>query len=80
MASTYSSWVSPEMRDYGIAGLILDYTISDNHLIRKNEETRNQLYAFGNVGANFAQWRLRANYQYENKLAGEDGQGSLNAN
>ncbi|MBO1928629.1 hypothetical protein J4731_01710 [Providencia rettgeri] len=49
MASTYSSWVSPEMRDYGIAGLILDYTISDNHLIRKNEETRNQLYAFGNV-------------------------------
>ncbi|MEX6221001.1 hypothetical protein AB6G21_10360 [Providencia hangzhouensis] len=57
----------------GIAGLILDYTISDNHLIRKNEETRNQLYAFGNVGANFAQWRLRANYQYENKLAGEDG-------
>lgn len=80
MASTYSSWVSPEMRDYGIAGLILDYTISDNHLIRKNEETRNQLYAFGNVGANFAQWRLRANYQYENKLAGEDGRGSKKRN
>ncbi|MEX6395766.1 hypothetical protein AB6E88_01055 [Providencia hangzhouensis] len=67
------------MRDYGIAGLILDYTISDNHLIRKNEETRNQLYAFGNVGANFAQWRLRANYQYESKLAGEDGRGARNA-
>ncbi len=46
----------------GLQGLILDYTISDNHLIRKNEETRNQLYAFRNVGANFAQWRLRANY------------------
>ncbi|ENU1228780.1 MULTISPECIES: fimbria/pilus outer membrane usher protein [Providencia] len=73
MESTYSSWVSPEMRDYGIAGLILDYTISDNHLVRKNEATRNQLYAFGNVGANLAQWRLRANYQYENKLVGEDG-------
>ncbi|MBO1915858.1 hypothetical protein J4727_03130 [Providencia rettgeri] len=38
MASTYSSWVSPEMRDYGIAGLILDYTISDNHLIRKTKK------------------------------------------
>ena len=73
MESTYSSWVSPEMRDYGIAGLILDYTISDNHLVRKNEATRNQLYAFGNVGANFAQWRLRANYQYENKLVGKEG-------
>lgn len=80
MESTDSSWVTPEMRDYGIAGLILDYTISDNHLTRKNEETRNQLYAFGNVGANFAQWRLRANYQYENKLAGEDGQSSKKRN
>lgn len=67
-----SSCVSPDMRDYGIAGLILDYTISDNHLVRKNEETRNQLYAFGNVGANLAQWRLRANYQYENKLVGKE--------
>ncbi|EPL9568998.1 fimbria/pilus outer membrane usher protein [Providencia rettgeri] len=67
-----SSWVSPDMRDYGIAGLILDYTISDNHLVRKNEETRNQLYAFGDVGANLAQWRLRANYQYENKLVGKE--------
>lgn len=67
-----SSWVSPEMRDYGIAGLILDYTINDNHLVRKNEETRNQLYAFGNVGANLAQWRLRASYQYENKLVGKE--------
>ncbi|WP_265512225.1 fimbria/pilus outer membrane usher protein, partial [Providencia heimbachae] len=66
--STYSSWVSPELRDNGIAGLIFDYTISDNHFYRKGSGNRNNLSAFGNVGANFSAWRFRANYQYENTL------------
>lgn len=68
LAAVYSSWVSPELRDYGIAGLILDYTVSDNNFYRKGSGNRNNLSAFGNVGANLAEWRLRANYQYENKL------------
>ncbi len=66
--SVYSSWVSPELRDNGIAGLILDYTISDSHFYRKGSGNRNNLSAFGNVGANFSAWRFRANYQYKNTL------------
>ena len=66
--SIYSSWVSPEMRDYGISGLILDYTVSEHNFYRKHSGTRNTLSAFGNAGANIGAWRLRANYQYENKL------------
>lgn len=68
LVAVYSSWISPELRDYGIAGLILDYTVSDNNFYRKDSGNRNNLSAFGNVGANLAEWRLRANYQYENKL------------
>ncbi|MDM9283368.1 fimbria/pilus outer membrane usher protein [Providencia rettgeri] len=68
LVAVYSSWISPELRDYGIAGLILDYTVSDNNFYRKDYGNRNNLSAFGNVGANLAEWRLRANYQYENKL------------
>lgn len=64
----HSSWVTPELRDHGIAGLILDYTVSDNHFSKNGSGSRNNLNAFGNVGANLAQWRFRANYQYENKL------------
>ncbi|MEX9216040.1 fimbria/pilus outer membrane usher protein [Providencia rettgeri] len=68
LVAVYSSWISPELRGYGIAGLILDYTVSDNNFYRKDSGNRNNLSAFGNVGANLAEWRLRANYQYENKL------------
>ncbi|WP_342135180.1 fimbria/pilus outer membrane usher protein [Providencia rettgeri] len=68
LVAVYSSWINPELRDYGIAGLILDYTVSDNNFYRKDSGNRNNLSAFGNVGANLAEWRLRANYQYENKL------------
>ncbi|MGO2336956.1 fimbria/pilus outer membrane usher protein [Providencia sp.] len=69
----YSSWVSPEMRDSGIAGLIFDYTVNNSHYYRKNSGRSNSVSAFGNIGANVAQWRFRANYQYENKLVDPNG-------
>lgn len=67
LVAVYSSWISPELRDYGIAGLILDYTVSDNNFYRKDSGNRNNLSAFGNVGANLAEWRLRANYSSNDK-------------
>lgn len=68
----HNSWVSPEERDSGIAGLIFDYTISDRHFYSKKSGTSNNLGAFGNVGANLDKWRLRANYQYSNSLIAPD--------
>lgn len=64
------SWVMPKMRDYGIAGLIFDYSLINAHSRMKHRdgiETRNTLRSYGNVGLNIDRFRFRANYQYDSK-------------
>lgn len=71
---TYSSWISPEHRDNGIAGLILDYHFNDIFSDIKGNGVRHNISAFGNVGTNIAAWRFRANYQYENQLKSDNAE------
>lgn len=78
LESTPTNWVSPTLRNNGIAGLILDYNVMNSHYRAKNQNSKNNLSLYGNVGANISAWRFRANYQYRKDLAnntttGNDG-------
>lgn len=63
-----SSWVSPEDRDPGISGVILDYSMLLTHVrdsVYKDNST--SFRSNGVVGANLGMLRIRANYQYDSE-------------
>lgn len=62
------NWIAPEFRNNGIPGIILDYNITNSYYRAKNQDTRNNLSIYGNLGANISAWRFRGNYQYRNEL------------
>lgn len=58
------NWTPPEQWDNGIAGLLLDYSVSGqlNKLSNTNDPSHS-VSSFGTLGANLSAWRLRADYQ-----------------
>ncbi|MCU6343575.1 fimbria/pilus outer membrane usher protein, partial [Escherichia coli] len=58
-----ASWLPPSRWDNGIPGLLLDYNI--NAMMNKphREKQYQSLNYNGTMGANFNEWRLRADYQ-----------------
>lgn len=65
-----ANWVSPKNRDYGISGLILDYSLlSTYHRFKNNgnHDSNSSFRSYGAVGANIGRFRIRANYQYSSE-------------
>lgn len=62
------SWVPPEQRDHGIAGLIFDYNLLQSfnrYKFGSRFQSRNNFTSYGVIGANIGRFRLRSNYQYD---------------
>lgn len=58
-----ASWLPPSRWENGIPGLLFDYNLNGN-LTRPNEGGDTQSLSYnGTIGANFAAWRLRGDYQ-----------------
>lgn len=77
------SWVRPESRDNGIAGVILDYSLIWNYdRMRTNyggsHYSNSDFRSYGTVGGNLGRFRLRADYQYYSKSS--DGSRKFNWN
>ena len=74
-------WVPPERWDTGIPGLLLDYSISGqtSRQVGGGGSGSNTNYsAYGQTGANFGAWRLRA--QYQGNYSGSEHQHRFNFN
>lgn len=58
-----ASWLPPSRWENGIPGVMLDYNLNGN-LTRPSEGGQTQSLSYnGTVGANYAAWRLRGDYQ-----------------
>ena len=57
-------WVSPQERDNGIAGLVLDYNVIQSYSRHKGYASSRNLVSYGAVGANIGAFRFRSHYQY----------------
>lgn len=71
------SWVSPEYRDDGIPGVMLDYSLIWNYDRIKSrhdgyKDSKSSIRSYGTIGGNLGQFRLRADYQYNSKASGDD--------
>lgn len=65
-----SSWLMPRNRDYGIAGIIMDYSLLGTFSRTKNggkTQTFDALRSYGVVGFNVDRLRFRAKYEYDSK-------------
>lgn len=76
-------WVAPSMRDDGIPGVVLDYSLIwdyDRTKFRNRNERRSEstLRSYGTVGGNIGWFRLRADYQYFSKARDRYNERSLN--
>ncbi len=61
-------WDPPAARDSGINGVVLDYNIYDSYSNGKDRDSTHNLNAYGSVGANVGEWRIRADYQYDKRF------------
>lgn len=64
------NWVAPSERDYGINGVILDYSLfwdysRSNYGFKRQNQT--SIRSYGTTGFNLDRYRFRATYQYSNK-------------
>ncbi|WP_143691385.1 fimbria/pilus outer membrane usher protein [Wohlfahrtiimonas larvae] len=65
-----SSWLMPRNRDYGIAGIIMDYSLLGTFSRSKNggkTQSFDALRSYGVVGFNIDRLRFRAKYEYDSK-------------
>lgn len=71
------SWVSPKRRDYGVPGVIFDYSLVWNYDREKDsytgrKESKSSVRSYGTVGGNIGWLRVRADYQYYSKAREDD--------
>lgn len=65
-----SSWLMPRNRDYGVAGIIMDYSLLGTFNRIKNggkTQSFDALRSYGVVGFNIDRLRFRAKYEYDSK-------------
>ncbi|WP_413507110.1 fimbria/pilus outer membrane usher protein [Serratia proteamaculans] len=69
-----ADWDPPARWDNGVTGLLLDYNVNANTSRDSHSGARHSLTGNGTLGANWAAWRLRADWQLQDLLAKNDYQ------
>ncbi len=71
MSLSAAGAVNPELLDFGIPGLVLNYNTNASRMWSQTNQPNSNLYTGLNGGINFGPWRLRSNYTYSASETGK---------
>ncbi|MFV8979240.1 outer membrane usher protein [Serratia fonticola] len=65
----FDNWDPPSRWDNGVAGILFDYNANTVLARQQSRGQEHRISANGTTGANLGAWRLRADWQYQNRAS-----------